>query len=421
MEPHTSTNDYPKTSDTLEPTELLSKTDAFAFPSDEELLDDYHSARWRETECRFDSSLHSGGARPDPRRIRVHFPTNENEELRFEHGEFLIDSLNNIEDTQGNNGKGGRLLVTNIRLIWFAHDNPKLNLSIGFRCIRNLIIHKTQSVLRGNTRALWVKARSHTFMKKKTKGWLRQASKKDAAEYETKTRKFQFIFTNVVEGSPRLFTTIQEVNRAYNSSRLYREVRLRTQISVNNQLTLLPDEEIVAIHPGVMSIHGEEAVVGTLMFTNTRICWIGETNELNNCSIPFHDISQLSVKNTKFGSLIVVETHRDEKGIKRIGFRISPQHKAMEMLSHLQTAQNYGALNPNYGVKFTHKPPDKFEPIMIADDDIEIVEGEVHDPFASYSGEEKQKDRNAIYSESLGLAIEELRTGVTLESLWLVQ
>ncbi len=33
-------------------------------------------------------------------------------------GEFVIDSINSIEDTKGNNGERGSMQVTNLRMIW---------------------------------------------------------------------------------------------------------------------------------------------------------------------------------------------------------------------------------------------------------------------------------------------------------------
>jgi Bardet-Biedl syndrome 5 protein len=53
---------------------------------------------WRRKECRFDRPI--------------------SEILDFNHGEVIIDSLNDVEDTKGNNGQSGRLIVTNLRVIW---------------------------------------------------------------------------------------------------------------------------------------------------------------------------------------------------------------------------------------------------------------------------------------------------------------
>lgn len=49
-------------------------------------------------------------------------------ELRL--GEHLIDKLEMVEDTKGNAGDRGRLLVTNLRLMWHSIAYPRVNLSI---------------------------------------------------------------------------------------------------------------------------------------------------------------------------------------------------------------------------------------------------------------------------------------------------
>jgi hypothetical protein len=95
-----------------------------------------------------------------------------------------IDSINAVEDTKGNNGDKGSLSITNLRLIWRSQRSPRTNLSIGYNCVLSINVKTASSRLRGNTQALYV-------MTKYT---------------ET---KFEFIFTNLVRGSPRLFTTVQ--------------------------------------------------------------------------------------------------------------------------------------------------------------------------------------------------------------------
>ena len=70
-------------------------------------------------------------------------------DLRKRGGEFQIDSMNSVEDTKGNNGYRGFLIVTNLRLIWASHSNASTNLSIGFSCIKSCNIKKTASKLKG--------------------------------------------------------------------------------------------------------------------------------------------------------------------------------------------------------------------------------------------------------------------------------
>ena len=121
----------------------------------------------------------------------------QDRELRFDvpraalecrRGEFEIDSINSVEDTKGNNGERGFLIVTNLRMIWADHKNSATNLSIGYDCITNMSIKKASSRLRGDTQALYIMTKFSNS-------------------------RFEFIFTSLVKASPRLFTTVQAVYR----------------------------------------------------------------------------------------------------------------------------------------------------------------------------------------------------------------
>lgn len=50
-------------------------------------------------------------------------------EMRLKPGETVIDRLENIEDTKGNNGDRGRLIITNLRVLWHSIPTPRINLS----------------------------------------------------------------------------------------------------------------------------------------------------------------------------------------------------------------------------------------------------------------------------------------------------
>ena len=80
-------------------------------------------------------------------------------ELACRTGETVIDSIHSVEDTKGNNGEKGSLLITNLRLIWFSEADQTVNLSVGFDCILNTEIKETNSALRGNTLALYLRTR----------------------------------------------------------------------------------------------------------------------------------------------------------------------------------------------------------------------------------------------------------------------
>ena len=79
--------------------------------------------------------------------------------LKCRNGEKEIDSINSVEDTKGNNGHKGFLVVTNLRLIWCSHSNAYTNLSIGYNCITGISIKSAKSKLKGSQQALWILSR----------------------------------------------------------------------------------------------------------------------------------------------------------------------------------------------------------------------------------------------------------------------
>ena len=48
--------------------------------------------------------------------------------MKMRPGEMLIDKLDSIEDTKGNAGDKGRILVTNLRVIWHSQSMPRVSL-----------------------------------------------------------------------------------------------------------------------------------------------------------------------------------------------------------------------------------------------------------------------------------------------------
>eukprot|EP00037_Helgoeca_nana_P037796 m.17747 g.17747 ORF g.17747 m.17747 type:complete len:360 (-) comp9417_c0_seq1:107-1186(-) len=340
---------------------------------------------WRRKECRFDRPI--------------------SEILDFNHGEVIIDSLNDVEDTKGNNGQSGRLIVTNLRVIWHSHRHVKTNLSIGFSSMQRLLIKPTTSVLRGGSiRALHVSSLNVKW---------------------GKTTKYHFIFTNGVEGSPRLFTSIQAVHKAFESSRLFRELRVRTAISTYGQLHLLPNEVLLRSIDGVMNINGDAGTIGTMTWTSHRIVWVSQANELYNISVPYLVALKLLVKDTKFGRLIIVQT-KPSAWRYTLGFRIDPSDKAMEYFEQMQAAFSKFCSDPDFGVRYEQSAPmHPFEVTQdIEDDDVEILgEGDAGDAFGAYFADDDEatgEHRAPVLSEELGLAIETLRPGASLRKLWSV-
>eukprot|EP01083_Nonionella_stella_P191643 709174_1 len=271
-------------------------------------------------------------------------------------GEFKIDDINAIEDTKGNNGERGRLAVTNLRMIWISSRNPRTNLSIGFSCTMKTDQRTAASKLRGPSSALFVMTKYN------------------------KTR-FEFIFTSIIHRSPRLFTTIQTVLRAFDTSKLYRELRLRGAILKDKALITLPDEQIC-------------------------------------------EHKMLKVRSSKFGPALVIETSNRSGGYI-LGFRVDPVDKLENVHKLIRQLHQVYIREPLLGVKFAveDKPlPTSDLAVPKATEEMDIVEPPDHvDMLASYyAATGKAYDRAPEYNAYLGLAVEGLKDGFTMEKLWTV-
>ena len=190
--------------------------------------------------------------------------------LRLRRGEFEIDSINSVEDTRGNNGTRGFLIVTNLRIIWMSHTSSTTNLSIGWNCITSMSVKSVDSKLRGKAKALNIMAK---FL----------------------DQRYNFIFSSLVQNSPRLFTTAQAVQRAYETTRLYRDLKLRGAIIRNKTLLLLPEEKVFAKIGGVWNLSSDQGNLGTFFFTNVRVVWFANLAENFNVSIPYMQFATLSL------------------------------------------------------------------------------------------------------------------------------
>lgn len=114
--------------------------------------------------------------------------------------------------------------------------------------------------------------------------------------------------SSLVKNSPRLFTTIQAVFRAYETSKLYRDLKLRGAIIREKALILLPDEEIYNRSEGVWNLSSDQGNLGVLFITNVRIVWHALAAENFNVSIPYMQIKSIKLRESKFGQALVIET-----------------------------------------------------------------------------------------------------------------
>jgi Bardet-Biedl syndrome 5 protein len=333
----------------------------------------------------------------------------QDRELRFDtaptflderRGEQRIDSINSVEDTKGNNGERGALIVTNLRIIWQSHKAAHTNLSVGFNTILRMSKKKAQSKMRGKTEALVI-----------------------MTKYE-KTR-FEFIFTSLVKNSPRLFTTCLSVFKAYETTKMYRDLKLRCSIVREGELELLPLENVYSKLNGVWNLSSEQGNLGSFIITNVRIVWHANLAHNFNVSIPYMQIKSIRLRTSKFGKALVIETSAKMGGGGYIlGFRVDPPEKLNEVLQECQSLHHVHSNEPVFGVQWAVEdvPDQVVQPMARVIDDVSIVDHEdgLMTMQSYFADPNKVRDREVQFDADLGLAIEAPPEGATTGDLWRV-
>eukprot|EP00879_Flechtneria_rotunda_P011539 GHRR01012053.1.p1 GENE.GHRR01012053.1~~GHRR01012053.1.p1 ORF type:complete len:282 (+),score=58.94 GHRR01012053.1:291-1136(+) len=241
--------------------------------------------------------------------------------LAYRRGEQVLETFDLVEDTKGNNGEGGELILTNLRVIWFCKTQRRTNISIGCNTITSVSIRPVISRLKGSCSAVFVLTRQNQ-------------------------QRFEFIFTALADSKPGLASAIQLLLSAYEGSRLYRELRLRGALLADKELKLLPREAAYSRVNGVMNLSSETGNLGTFYITNVRVVWYSNMAVSFNVSIPYLQVKSVRVCDSKFGPALVVDTTPQSGGYV-LGFKVDPKetldyvHK--EISSLLQVLQSLPA------------------------------------------------------------------------------
>ncbi|KAK5974995.1 hypothetical protein GCK32_002894, partial [Trichostrongylus colubriformis] len=257
--------------------------------------------------------------------------------LRLVPGEIQIDRIDMVEDTKGNNGDRGVMRITNLRIIWYASQMPRINLSIGYGNITGLQSREVASKVRGTeVEALYVLARA-----------------------PNSSTKFEFIFTAMTTGMhSKLFNTVNSVHRAYETTKLYRELKMRGAIvDESSNLKLLPLEQLVEKVNGVWNLSTDQGTLGCFVITNVRLVWFASTNSLYNVSVPYLQLYSCRIRESKFGLALVIET-TTQSGEYVLGFRLDPAERLQQVCKAIQALHKASNTRPIYGVTFRKdKPP----------------------------------------------------------------
>ncbi|XP_015490332.1 Bardet-Biedl syndrome 5 protein isoform X2 [Parus major] len=213
----------------------------------------------------------------------------------------------------------------------------------------------------------------------------------------------------------------QSQSLAYETSKMYRDLKLRSALIQNKQLRLLPQEQIYDKVNGVWNLSSDQGNLGTFFITNVRIVWHANMNDSFNVSIPYLQIRSIKMRDSKFGLALVIESSQQSGGYV-LGFKIDPVEKLQEAVKEINSLHKVYSANPIFGVDYEmEEKPQPLEDLTVEQvpDDVEIEADEHTDAFVAYFADEnKQHDREPVFSEELGLAIEKLKDGFTLQGLW---
>ncbi|XP_017046051.1 Bardet-Biedl syndrome 5 protein homolog [Drosophila ficusphila] len=338
-------------------------------------------------------------------------------------GERVLDYIYHIEDSKGNPGDTGRLMVTNLRIIWHSLVHKKYNLSIGYARIGNTstrIVHM-HSKARIASQAIYILAIGN------------------------ESSRFEFLFTDVSGETSRrdqpIFASVFDVYHLYQRTYLYRDLKLRGAIVQSGQLVILPDEQVYSQVQGVWNLSSDQGNLGSFVVSNIRLVWFADANETFNISLPYLQIESLRIRESKYGPALVIQTAETGGGYV-LGFRIDPAERLNELFKELCSLHTIYGEQPNFGIQYNAKDArqrlaeaaeeaaqaaqfkvDNFEELD------ERQEREINTKLNSYLAEgclgkvssaSSQGERDPVYCKELGFAMEQIREGYKLQDLWIV-
>ncbi|KAI5710602.1 hypothetical protein M8J75_010013 [Diaphorina citri] len=278
--------------------------------------------------------------------------------------------------------------------MWNSLSVLRINLSIGLACIQQVSTKVINSRLRGTAEALHILTKSSQS-------------------------RFEFIFTNLVPGNTRHFTSVLGVYRAYNSSKLYRDLKLRGAIVRRKELKMLPREHIYSQYQGVWNLSSDQGNLGVFMATNIRVVWYADMNESFNISLPYIQIASIRLRESKFGLALVIESYEQSGGYETM----------QTVCKELQSYHRIHTTTPEYGVDYVvsdvailaEEAPVVQEDIAELEEDDNMLD--LSNTLTLYSadhmgGGTASANRKLVFSPELGLCVEQPKPGFTMARLW---
>ena len=175
------------------------------------------------------------------------------------------------------------------------------------------------------------------------------------------------------------------------------------------------------------NLSSDQGNLGTFFISNVRLVWHANQAENFNVSIPYLQMRNIKVRDSKFGPALVVECMQRCGGYV-LGFRVDPEEALATVLQEIQSLHRVFGTTPVFGVDHASEekaPPLEQLTVARGQDDVEIVDTDdsAGDSYTAYLAEGARRgegEREVVLSDELGLAIEKLPEGFTARGLWSV-
>eukprot|EP00919_Chromeraceae_sp_WS-2016_P005660 GHVR01013277.1.p1 GENE.GHVR01013277.1~~GHVR01013277.1.p1 ORF type:complete len:433 (+),score=57.72 GHVR01013277.1:71-1369(+) len=273
------------------------------------------------------------------RQIRWDIPK---QQIALRPGEVLHKTWDMVEDVKGNTTLG-KLQLTNLRMVWLCGGIHRASLSIGFGTILFIHFNMTETAHKGKVRAPNI-----------------------TTSFNRST--FEFSFACDSPDNYDMYSSMDITHKMYRATRYYRDLVLRDE-------KLLKDDTLDLLHVEILettcdeceNLTTDDAFPGTLFVTNYRLVWMSRATPNINVSVPYLQIKSLSMRHSRFGIALVVETS-SVSGRFILGFRFTNSLIMNSTLSLAQRLHNKSKLHPCYGPELeglqivgdtlVHMPPD---------------------------------------------------------------
>lgn len=238
-------------------------------------------------------------------------------------GESVVQKWDHIEDTKGDNGLGA-LILSNLRILWIAAHQPKMNLSIGLGTILYVHVNMVDSPTFGRVRSSYVMA-------------------------QLDNTHFEFIFTSRSDIAFTLFSALDNALRRYRATRLFRDLLIRVPFLVKGDTaTIYYGETLLRTIPQCDNLTVEEKFMGTMFVTDRRVIWISKRNSRVNISIPYHQFRGIGTRGTPFELMLVIATLSPADGYT-LGFKYSSREVLCSTYNLLAKLYTHQSRTPFYG------------------------------------------------------------------------